>query len=47
MTDTSTFPRLKQTYNDEIRATLLAELELTNVMLVPKLEKIVINMGVG
>jgi len=47
MTDTATFPRFKQTYNDEIRAQLLADLELGNVMLVPRLEKIVVNMGVG
>jgi large subunit ribosomal protein L5 len=40
-------PRLKQRYNDEIRAQLQAELELSNVMEVPRFEKIVINMGVG
>ncbi|MGV1035559.1 MAG: 50S ribosomal protein L5 [Candidatus Nanopelagicales bacterium] len=40
-------PRLKQRYNDEIRAKLQDELALGNVMQVPGLTKIVVNMGVG
>lgn len=40
-------PRLRQRYDDEIRALLKEQLGLDNVMQVPKLEKIVINMGVG
>jgi large subunit ribosomal protein L5 len=40
-------PRLKIRYNEEIKAALQAELGITNVMQVPRLEKIVINMGVG
>ncbi|MBI5089376.1 MAG: 50S ribosomal protein L5 [Actinobacteria bacterium] len=40
-------PRLKQKYTDQIKPALQEQLELTNVMQVPKLEKIVINMGVG
>jgi len=40
-------PRLRVRYRDEIRAQLKEELGLDNVMLVPKLEKIVLNMGVG
>jgi large subunit ribosomal protein L5 len=40
-------PRLKQKYNDDIRAALKGELGLENAMQVPKLEKIVVNMGVG
>jgi large subunit ribosomal protein L5 len=40
-------PRLKQRYNDEIRSALRDELGLPNVMQVPRLEKIVVNMGVG
>jgi large subunit ribosomal protein L5 len=40
-------PRLKQRYNDEIRAQLQTELGLSNVMEVPRFEKIIINMGVG
>jgi large subunit ribosomal protein L5 len=44
---TTTAPRLKQKYNNEIKAALLAELGIKNVMSVPTLEKIVVNMGVG
>ncbi len=40
-------PRLRQRYDSEIRQTLLSELGLSNVMEVPRLSKIVINMGVG
>ena len=40
-------PRLKVRYNEEIRGSLKDQLELGNVMQVPRLEKIVINMGVG
>ena len=40
-------PRLKERYLAEVRDRLKSELELDNVMEVPRLEKIVINMGVG
>ncbi len=40
-------PRLKEKYDTELKAALLSELELPNVMMVPRLEKIVVNMGVG
>jgi large subunit ribosomal protein L5 len=40
-------PRLKQRYDAEIRQRLQQELGLGNVMQVPRLEKIVVNMGVG
>jgi large subunit ribosomal protein L5 len=40
-------PRLKQRYDGEIRAALQERLGLGNVMQVPRLEKIVVNMGVG
>ncbi|MEI8147857.1 MAG: 50S ribosomal protein L5 [Actinomycetes bacterium] len=40
-------PRLKVRYNEEIRAQLKTELELPNIMQVPRLSKIVINAGVG
>ena len=46
-TSQSALPRLKQRYNDVVRAQLKDELQLGNVMEVPRLEKIVINMGVG
>ncbi|HEX5265922.1 MAG TPA: 50S ribosomal protein L5 [Acidimicrobiales bacterium] len=40
-------PRLRQRYDGEIRTALRSELGLSNIMQVPRLEKIVINMGVG
>ncbi|MSO37028.1 MAG: 50S ribosomal protein L5 [Acidimicrobiia bacterium] len=40
-------PRLKELYRSEIRGRLQGELGLGNVMEVPRLDKIVINMGVG
>ena len=45
--DTVPAPRLKVRYDTEIRAALQEQLGLENVMQVPQLEKIVINMGVG
>ena len=47
MAATTTGPRLKGLYNDEIRSKLQQELGLPNVMMVPRIEKIVVNMGVG
>jgi large subunit ribosomal protein L5 len=46
-TQTRTIPRLKQKYVESIKGELQSTLGLANVMQVPKLEKIVINMGVG
>jgi large subunit ribosomal protein L5 len=40
-------PRLKQKYDSELRAQLKDTLGLSNIMEVPRLEKIVVNMGVG
>jgi large subunit ribosomal protein L5 len=40
-------PRLKERYLTEVRDQLKSELGLGNVMEVPRLEKIVVNMGVG
>jgi large subunit ribosomal protein L5 len=40
-------PRMKQRYTAEIRAKLKEEFKYTNEMQIPRLEKIVINMGVG
>jgi large subunit ribosomal protein L5 len=42
-----TIPRLKTRYADEIRGQLKDQLGLANIMQVPRLEKVVINMGVG
>ncbi len=39
--------RLKEKYASEIKPAIQKELGLENVMAVPKLEKIVINMGLG
>ena len=39
--------RLKETYNNEIKDALMKKFEYKNIMQVPKLEKMVINMGVG
>src|SRR5256885_14377409 len=46
-TATAERPRLKERYNDEVRAQLKESLGLANVMQVPRLEKVVVNMGVG
>jgi large subunit ribosomal protein L5 len=40
-------PRLRQRYREEAIPRLREELGLTNVMQVPRLEKVVVNMGVG
>ncbi len=40
-------PRLKVRYDTEVRTRLKDELGLGNIMEVPRLEKIVLNMGVG
>src|SRR3954451_7119167 len=40
-------PRMQQRYRDEIRGKMQQEFGYTNPMQVPKLEKIVLNMGVG
>jgi large subunit ribosomal protein L5 len=39
--------RLRQRYYEELRPALMKELGLTNPMAAPRLEKVVINMGVG
>ena len=40
-------PRLQTLYREEIRDQLKEDLELDNIMQVPRFEKIVLNMGVG
>lgn len=39
--------RLKEKYEKEIRSALSKELNITNPMAIPRLEKIVVNMGLG
>ena len=40
-------PRLRARFDKEVSAALMKELELKNPMAVPRLNKIVVNMGVG
>jgi len=40
-------PRLKQTYNDELRAQLQEQLGVSSIMQVPRITKVTLNMGVG
>ena len=44
---TAEAPRLKRRYHEEVRGRLQQELGLRNPMQVPRLEKVVVNMGVG
>ena len=47
MADTKYEPRLKKEYVERIRAALKEQFSYANEMQIPRLEKIVINMGVG
>jgi large subunit ribosomal protein L5 len=51
MTETTTtarpLPRLKQRYREEIRENLNSQFAYGNVMQIPGLVKVVVNMGVG
>jgi large subunit ribosomal protein L5 len=40
-------PRLKMRYDGDVQSSLKEELGLANVMQVPRLDKVVVNMGVG
>jgi large subunit ribosomal protein L5 len=40
-------PRLKERYKKEIVKNLMSKLSYKNINAVPKIEKIVINMGLG
>ncbi|TDC47783.1 50S ribosomal protein L5 [Jiangella ureilytica] len=46
-TETRALPRLKQRYRDEIIAALREQFQIANVMQVPTVTKVVVNMGVG
>ena len=39
--------RLHEQYSNQIKDAMMKKFEYSNIMQVPKLEKIVINMGVG
>jgi large subunit ribosomal protein L5 len=45
--DTTYEPRLKAEYRDRIRPAMREEFGYTNEMQIPKLDKIVLNMGIG
>ena len=50
MTETATTapaPRLREKYRDEVKGQLQEQFKYENVMLIPGLTKIVVNMGVG
>jgi large subunit ribosomal protein L5 len=48
MLDQATYtPRLKVLFNDTVKAAMKADFAYTNDMQIPRLDKIVINMGVG
>jgi large subunit ribosomal protein L5 len=45
--DPNYVPRFKKRYNDEIRPALMKEFGYKNVLQVPRIEKIVLNIGAG
>ena len=47
MAETAYIPRLRTQYEDSIKADLMKQFGYKNVMELPRLEKIVLNMGVG
>ncbi|HEV2518269.1 MAG TPA: 50S ribosomal protein L5 [Devosia sp.] len=47
MADTVYIPRLRAQYDETIKSNLIKEFGYKNVMQAPKLDKIVLNMGVG
>ncbi len=47
MASSPMMPRLKQQYRESVFAELMKDLELDNPMQAPRLDKIVVNMGVG
>ena len=47
MAEADYIPRLKTHYDDSIRAQLTEQFSYANTMQVPKLDKVVLNMGIG
>ncbi len=45
--ETKYMPRMLSLYKDQIVKKLMKDLSIKNIMLVPKIEKIVLNMGLG
>ena len=47
MSDKRYIPRMRSLYASEIQEKLMKDLNISNVMLVPQIDKIVLNMGLG
>ena len=47
MADAKYTPRMKRIYEDQVRKAMVAQFGYKNEMEIPRIEKIVINMGVG
>ncbi len=47
MAEATYIPRLKAQYNDSIREKMNEQFKYSNAMMMPRLDKVVINMGVG
>lgn len=47
MTETKVQPRLKERYREEVANALKEKFKLDNVHQIPRLQKVVVNMGVG
>jgi len=47
MAEEAYVPRMRKIYDEEVRALLQEEFGYSNPMQIPKIEKIVVNMGVG
>ena len=47
MAEAKALPRFKKLYQDKIRKTLLEEFKYDNEMQIPRIDKVVLNMGVG
>jgi len=47
MSDKRYIPRMRSLYTGEILNKLMKDLQISNVMLVPRMDKIVLNMGLG
>ena len=47
MADNDNKPRLRRVYDETIRAQIREEFGYANVMRIPRIEKIVLNMGIG
>ncbi|GAH73258.1 unnamed protein product, partial [marine sediment metagenome] len=47
MADQAYEPRLKTVYRERIRSAMKEQFGYTNEMQIPKLDKIVLNMGIG